>query len=241
MRNVYVCRPHQMSAGLWKPFTWLPSNDSLMKWDDEDVPPVLRDDFDSIITSLPAGIPAGFNLEPMSVTRHTAYKYLNYFNHPDEATAIFKSVCDRISLIRPDLDYCFYTLPQGAHYVTKDISYAVKVAERETAYAKATKDTLPTAAISGYWKDWKTPGTYEIWKRRMDYAIAMASTVHDKPLRAFVWDTGRGWKQPMPYEKFTKVLRYFARRDIDVVYWSFEYPVAWRTQLALWQYATGVL
>ena len=238
--TVYACRPEYLGWGPWKPISWLGSNNDVFEDMGSDTIPRPRPDLDEVLDALPAGVPVGINFERFTANG-SGYKFLDWFEHRNEAEFIYESLVNRLTTRRPDLDFMLYTMPAGEiGWVTKDDAYPAAIAEREVALAKITTG-LSHATISAYWNYHDSHSGWDTWRRRMDYRIALASTIHNKPIRAFVWDSGGGWKKPMPYDKLRMVLKYLEARDIEVVYWSKEYDVNWTTRLALGQYALGVL
>jgi hypothetical protein len=238
MNTVYACKPkYLVSGGPWTDIAWHRSNNDIAVATDPNVPPVPRDDFDETIRAIPDGTFAGFNFEYVA---DTGYRFLRWYDHPAESEATYAEFVNRIYAIRPDLEYCFYTLPHGTNLVTKEGKWAEILARQETALAAVT-GKVSHAGISAYWNYWNWTGGWDTWRRRMDYRIAMASTIHDKPIVAYVWDGEGSAQGRAPYNKLLQVLKYLKARDLPIAYWSTNTNVHWSTQFLLAQYATGIL
>ena len=236
MNTVYACKPEYMGYGPWTELAWHRSNNDIAIATDPSVPPVPRDDFDQTIADIPVGTFAGFNFE---YVENTGYKFLRWHEHPAECEATYAEFVNRIHAVRPDLQYMFYTLPHSTNMVTKGSEWAEILARQETALAAVT-GTVSHAGISAYWNYWNWGKGWDVWRRRMDYRIAMASTIHDKPIVAFVWDGEGHPNGRMPYTKLQQVLKYLKAREIPIAYWSYNANVHWSTRMLLAQFATGI-
>ena len=229
----------------WQQIGSLPSNDILAQAGAPDQLPVIAADdrIAEVLSAFAHGSIVWANWEPAS----GSWKYLNYGLHPVEAAALKLELVTAIKRVRPDLQLLLYICPETTGNITKDAAkYLPQVAAREVAYLPASAH-MSYCGISGYWKGDHNDETFAIWERRQEMSIALARCVHNKEPLAFVWDNnGHGWKPPMTGANFRRILKFYAARDVDVIYWSPWWPanrgpIANSTQFQLWQFAMGML
>jgi hypothetical protein len=228
-----------MESDYWPRIGWAGSNGYFYEVDPDKPqrPPLKRADFESQLIAIDCGEfdYLGINWEPYT----GGWQYLDPHQHLRTYTELTLELLDSVHALRPDVTCFLYIRPGLVNNATKLIDGASKICDIEERLRDITQHPAFSeyAAFSAYWHD----GIDErVWQRRIDFAISMCTTVHDKKPLAFIWDNHAGWSgKRMDVSSFRALLQYLDDRGIDGVYWSpWGNPteIHWETQWALWDF-----